>query len=420
MQKVKLFVAGLLNDNFNEAYYIIDLEKKESFEIVVDNTAQKQVLLEMLNSQFKNRVLPYGTPSKELFLPYLINPHSCFKVGNKMLIFMLQAHFFREIDINSLENCAILLKKENASDVIFSASSIGNIEDQKIYLSVNSSNDRADIYNGIKKEMGFEFLLYDVKKRKFEHCKKVDSGLIDNMHQVGYSDKGFLVSLDMNISVNVDVNKMPDLSNETMRLMYHKAAFPKGKLFLWDMNEKKMLFIDPPLCTPAHVEFDVHDQSIFYVSCHNMSKFKGNMVLHGPGAIVKYRYSRGCLEQLNVFTDATFNRITTHKVFFYNGDTFLAVTGYPNFLYIIRADTMSLVTKIKLFEAESPIDYSNGLHVCTGNRNAPLYLQVNSEGTHVFLVNSNTCFSVEWMNGIVQKFKYTDRNFAVSAHIEIF
>lgn len=73
MQKVKLFVAGLLNDNFNEAYYIIDLEKKESFEIVVDNTAQKQVLLEMLNSQFKNRVLPYGTPNKELFLPYLIN-----------------------------------------------------------------------------------------------------------------------------------------------------------------------------------------------------------------------------------------------------------------------------------------------------------------------------------------------------------
>ena len=420
MKKEKLFVAGLLNDNFNEAYYIIDLEKKESSEIIVDNTVQKQVLLEMLNTQFENGVLPYGSPSREMFLPYLINPHSCVKVGNKMLIFMLQAHFFREIDLASLHNCAIILDKENTSDYIFSASSIGVLDDNKIYLSVNSSNDRADIYNGIKKEMGFRYLLYDADKREFKYCKKVDSGLIDNMHQVGYSDKGFVVSLDMNISVNIDVNEMPDLNNDAMRIMYNNAEFLKGKVFLWDMNEKKMLFIDPPFYTPAHVEFDMHDQSVFYVSCHNMSKFKANMVLHGPGAIVKYRYCGGHIEQLGVFTDATFNRITTHKVFSYNGDTFIAVTGYPNLLYIIRADTMSLVKKIKLFEAESPVEYKNGLYVCSGNRNAPLYLQVNSEGTYVFLVNSNTCFSVEWINGIVEEFIYTDRNFTVSSHIEIF
>ena len=55
MQKEKLFVAGLCNDNFNEAYYIIDVEKKESSEIIVDNTEQKQVLLKMLNTQFESK-----------------------------------------------------------------------------------------------------------------------------------------------------------------------------------------------------------------------------------------------------------------------------------------------------------------------------------------------------------------------------
>lgn len=420
MQKEKLFVAGLCNDNFNEAYYIIDLEKKESSEIIVDNTEQKQVLLKMLNTQFENGVLPYGSPSREMFLPYLINPHSCVKVGNKMLIFMLQAHFFREINLSSLKNSAITVNKESTSDIIFSASSIGVIDDSKIYLSINTSNDRAEIYNGIKREMGFRYLLYDANKRAFKDCKKVGSGLIDNMHQVGYSNQGFIVSLDMNISVNIDVNKMTDLNNETMSLMYNNAEFRKGKVFLWDMHKKKLLLIDPPLYTPAHVEFDMHDQSIFYVSCHNMSKFKANMVLHGSGAIVKYRYFRGHLEQLSIFTDSTFNRITTHKLFSYNGDIFIAVTGYPNLLYIIRADNMSLVTKIKLFEAESPVEYKNGLYVCSGNRNAPLYLQVNSEGTHIFLVNSNTCFSVEWIKGTIEKFIYTDRNFTVSSHIEIY
>ena len=36
MKKQKLFVAGLLNDNFYEAYYIIDLAQRESKEIIID------------------------------------------------------------------------------------------------------------------------------------------------------------------------------------------------------------------------------------------------------------------------------------------------------------------------------------------------------------------------------------------------
>lgn len=420
MQREKLFVAGLISSNFNEAYYVIDIEKKNSTEIIVDNTSQKQVISKMIDSQFPNGKLPYDALQKEQFLPYLINPHSCLKVGSKMLVFMLQAPYFREIDLKSLENRTIIYDEENTSDVIFSASSIGNIQNQKIYLSINNSKDRADIYNGYKSEMSFEFLTYDVTNHKFEHCKKIEEGLIDNMHQVGYSNNHFLVSLDMNISVDIDVSNISDLEDETTRLQYQKAFFQVGKMFIWDIKQKKSLVIEPPLCTPAHVEFDIVDQSIFYVSCHNMSKFKGNMVLHGPGAIVKYQYKNGQIQLLDLFTDNLFNRITTHKLFSYKGKHFMAVTGYPNYLYIIRTDTMSLVKKIKLFEAESPVIYENGLYVCKKNRDAPLYLQVNSLGTQVYLVNSHTCFSVEWMKEHIESFNYTDRDFSVSSHIEIF
>lgn len=184
-------------------------------------------------------------------------------------------------------------------------------------------------------------------------------------------------------------------------------------------ERKKELFIEPPLCTPAHVEFDLTDAAVFYVSCHNMSKYKGYMVLHGPGAIVKYKYKNGRVEELGLFSDADFNRITTHRIFSCQGESFIAITGYPNHLYIIRTSDMTLVAKYKLFDEESPVIYGEGIYICSGNKNAPLYLQVNSAGTKIYLVNSDTCFLVEWLTGQIENFKYTNRNYAVSAHMEI-
>nr|WP_288828062.1 hypothetical protein [uncultured Clostridium sp.] len=417
MGKSKLFVAGLLNSNFFEVYNIIDLEKEQSKEIVVDNTKEQESLVKMIERQFPDGKLPYGAQETGQFLPYLINPHSCYKVGDKMLSFMLQAPYFREIDVNSLENCVITYK--DSTDIIFSASSIGH-RNNIIYLSVNSADERADIYNGKRTEIGFHYLAYDVINHKFKEQRYVEKGLIDNMHQVGYSREEFLVSLDMNISVNLDISHMAGLDNEAVRIKYNNAYFQKGKIFLWDMKTDRLLVIDPPLCTPAHVEFDRDDQSVFYVSCHNMSKFKGSMVLHGPGMIVKYRYMNGIIEKLGCFTDFQFNRITTHKIFYYNEKPYLAVTGYPDYLYIINGETMVLETKIKLFEPDMPVLYQDQLFPCIGNRKAPLYLQVNEDGTEVYLVNSDTCFRVLWLENSVRSFKYTENNGAVSAHCEIF
>ena len=191
-----------------------------------------------MDEQFLNKCLPYGAQNKGQFLPYLINPHSCIRVGNKILAFMLQAHFFREIDLDSFESQAIFIK-EKMGDIIFSASSIGIVNEKEIFLTINSLQERADIYNGIKKEMGFQFLRYDVEMHKFEYEQEIKEGLIDNMHQVGYSSERFLVSLDMNISLDIDINKIPNLDSIEMRNVYQHATFPNGKIFLWDMKEKK-------------------------------------------------------------------------------------------------------------------------------------------------------------------------------------
>lgn len=151
MKKQKLFVAGLLNDNFYEAYYIIDLAQRESKEIIIDNTCEQANIIKLIKKQFSNRKLPYGAKNVKQFMPYLINPHSCYKIGDKMLSFMLQAPYFREIDINTLENNLVTYR--DLDDITFSASSIGQSEDGCIYLSINSANARADIYNGIKSDI---------------------------------------------------------------------------------------------------------------------------------------------------------------------------------------------------------------------------------------------------------------------------
>lgn len=417
MKDNKLFIGGLLNSNFFEAYYVIDLEKRETKEIIIDNTVEQKKLLELIKKQFSNSGLPYGAKNEMQFLPYLINPHSCYRIGNKMLSFMLQAPYFREINLNTYENCTVMC--DGRYDLTFSASSIGIAEPDSIYVSVNSSNERAGIYNGMQNEMGFRYYLYNAKDRLLRQCANVCHGLIDNMHQVGYSKDGFLVSLDMNISVEID-GELTNLQEKAARTQYRNACFKKGKMFVWDLNKEKAIMLDPPLHTPAHVEFDANDQSIFYVSCHNMSKLGNSMVLHGPGMIVKYQYKNGRIRELGSYSEEDFNRITTHKIFYYEEKSFLAVSGYPNYLYILDGATMELVKKIKLFEAEYPVVFQEGLFQCIGNRNAPLYLQVNEEGTKVYLVNSDTCFEVSWLDGKVDNFKYTENDFGVSTHIEIF
>ena len=55
MKKQKLFVAGLLNDNFYEAYYIIDLAQRESKEIIIDNTCEQANIIKLIKKQFSNR-----------------------------------------------------------------------------------------------------------------------------------------------------------------------------------------------------------------------------------------------------------------------------------------------------------------------------------------------------------------------------
>lgn len=140
MKKQKLFVGGLLNDNFYEAYYIIDLDQRVSKEIVIDNTYEQTNLVKMIKKQFQNGNLPYGAKDVRQFMPYLINPHSCYKVGDKMLSFMLQAPYFREFDIRTLESSIVTYK--DLYDITFSASSIGHPQKDCIYLSINSSNER--------------------------------------------------------------------------------------------------------------------------------------------------------------------------------------------------------------------------------------------------------------------------------------
>lgn len=417
MKKQKLFVAGLMNDNFYEGYYIIDPTRRESKEIIIDNTHEQTNIIKMIKKQFPNGKLPYGAKDVKQFMPYLINPHSCYKVGDKMLSFMLQAPYFREIDVRTLKSNIVTYK--DLYDITFSASSIGQLEKGHIYLTINSANARADIYNGMKSDMGFGYYAYDVINQKFIKCADIEGRLIDNMHQVGYSQNGFLVSLDMNISVDIG-EKLTSLNGAEARLEYRNAKFIKGKIFLWDIGKEKLFVINPPSYTPAHVEFDMNDQSIFYASCHNMSKFGGSMVLRGPGMIVKYQYKNGQIYELGSYSEKDFNRITTHKIFYYCQTPFLAVTGYPNYLYIIAAETMKLVKKIKLFDAEYPVVYEEGLFQCIGNRNAPLYLQVSEDGKNIYLVNSNTCFDVLWRENRVESFQYTNKNFGVSAHIEIF
>jgi len=155
---------------------------------------------------------------------------------------------------------------------------------------------------------------------------------------------------------------------------------------------------------------------MFYVSCHNISKWRDNVVVHGPGALEKYRWGPDGVKQLASFSDPGFLRVTSQAVFERDGETMVAVTGYPNKLYLFDAE-LNLVRKIIMFDEEAP----EPPFACAKNSAAPLYLAIAENKRHALLTGPSELFVVDLDAGaLVDRVTFCEPGtFMATAHIDL-
>lgn len=177
-------------------------------------------------------------------------------------------------------------------------------------------------------------------------------GLPKSLHQITVTEDGrYIVCAPYNGVQNDPVPGEPADSESTTSGPKFKHRMVLENVITIDLQESKHWFTEIPVPVPAHIEFDLDHQNIFYASAHNIAGLSVGTVLEGTATLFRLAILDGKTEIVGSYTDDKLFRITQHSVFRHNGQILVALTCVPNRLVIIDAETMTLWRDVKLFEA---------------------------------------------------------------------
>jgi hypothetical protein len=135
----------------------------------------------------------------------------------------------------------------------------------------------------------------------------------------------------------------------------NKEAIP-SKVLVIDMKQKRHWIISK-FIVAAHAQFDPEEPDVIYFSNHNfkfipssimtlLRKAIYSLAFLGPAAVYKYRLTPEGPQEIGVFTEPDMFRLTNFHVFMHRGKKLLAAMGFPNFIYLADAQTMTFMRKI--------------------------------------------------------------------------
>jgi hypothetical protein len=131
-----------------------------------------------------------------------------------------------------------------------------------------------------------------------------------------------------------------------------------SKVKIVDLLNKKEWTIDK-FIVAAHAQFDPDDPNVIYFSNHNfqfehsnifklMKKATYAVNFRGPASVHKYRLTPEGPREIGVFTQPDFYRLTNMHIFEHRGRKVIASMGFPDEVFLIDADEMTFIRKIRV------------------------------------------------------------------------
>ena len=129
-----------------------------------------------------------------------------------------------------------------------------------------------------------------------------------------------------------------------------------SKVMIIDLKRHREWILDR-FIVAAHAFFDPDDPDIVYFSNHNF-EFKHSNIFkllrrgaysvkfRGPASVYKYILTPEGPREMGVFTQDDFFRLTNMHVFSHRGRKVVSAMGFPDVIFLIDADDMSLIRKI--------------------------------------------------------------------------
>jgi hypothetical protein len=147
--------------------------------------------------------------------------------------------------------------------------------------------------------------------------------------------------------------------------MYRKdgRGIIPSKVLVVDLTTRKRWVLDR-FIVAAHAQFDPVEPDVVYFSNHNfqfehssvwalLKRASYKVTFRGPASVFKYRLTPEGPQALGVFTRPNFYRLTNMHVFLHRGRRVMAAMGFPDEVFLIDADDMSFIRKIRVADPRS-------------------------------------------------------------------
>ena len=330
--KTKVFIPAHGIDNQNYFYYI-DFNNGIIKKWIMNCERYKAYLTDSMQA-FKTQILQIF----EMFESFLYNRtlyHSACSAGDKLFVSPVYGNHFLEIDLKS-NRCDFIAQDEY--DVFSSTNCVVN---QHLYFTKWSMLDSFSRKRS-QDDVRLKFIRYDIKNNSFEILHEVNGP--DGIHHTAINcDESNLIAVEMPRFSNEIMNfKLPAEERDAQLKNVLAKGICSGKVLNYNLKNN-VVYTTELQKGPAHIEFDVRDQNICYISSNNLLFFN----CFGTGEFMKLQLDHG-IHKLSQFTDPDLFRIPCHKVFQYQNKTNLVTTAFSNILYILDTESMSLKNKIYL------------------------------------------------------------------------
>lgn len=263
--------------------------------------------------------------------------------GGRFLVNLWSYSGYIDVDCNTRTAKYVQLENGHNNHVMGSQQFYDDESDELYYMTYS-------LDDSMKRAVDYESKIFcRISKRGLDNgnAREVWSGdFVDNMHDILINKtRQYCVVPEMGMFKGQDGDTIP------------------SKVLILDMKQNKSWTISR-FIVAAHAQFDPEDPNIIYFSNHNF-EFKHSSLLKllknaiyginflGPASIFKYKLSQEGPEEIGVFTEPDFFRLTNFHVFMHRGQKIIAATGSPNFIYLADADTMKFIKKIEIKHQKS-------------------------------------------------------------------
>lgn len=415
----RILVGGLAQGN-REAYYLIDFDRRVVTSCEIDVGGYAAAMASYLRDRIAAEHLPYGLREHADVVPAYVQPHEGLELPDGRIAFALHnAGFLRELELTE-RHASSYPREPDFVPVMLSATNSLDRSGERLLFAETDLDARLARYA-------------DRATPLPTRLRAVDSGLRgavatlceleteEAVHEVKScpDDRHVLLTEFCLVGRGEPPPASPDVfANAGPWAAYEAAGLERSRLYLVDGDAGTWSAIHPDGRTPGHVEFSKVDPSLFYLSCHNLSKCHGRLLLHGLGKLLAIRVAPPSLEIVGEYTDERFFRVTSHKVYEHRGQKRIAVTVFPNRFYILSDPDLRVIDDVELFE-HAPLD-AGGLVFCTLPPHVPIWIETSTDGRYVILVSNEVVYVYDQDRRELQRFTgYSFRGgFLGTAHIK--